>query len=406
MVRLPPGRLRRSISRSCRVAVAPIVLWHAVAVTGSPGDRARRPFVVALFAAANLSWLARRRGLHEHLRGATTAPPPLRRSTSPPRRLVDRLVVWPSSGMPLTSRYRAALGAVTGTGVLLSAKPFRQLRERGRASTPSPCARLGSAPRLSWRLAGWRPAAMACSALRRRAARGRRFLPRRVALRGRIARRSLPPSSRNSMPHFAWVAADRGARGFGSSRACLAASGIERRLPGTRVCDEALRGHAVRLRAAAPLAVPDGVLQLGRRPRRVRRRLVPDGLPIDRVDVASSGALERSGSPLLADYCSRSLASSSSEDASPWGPPPGSRSGRWTGPCASSARRRTTISAGYLPYQTPRRYPLGFHVIRDFSRPRSITNSSVPARKASIASRGPGSRSLRISPMFESSTIT
>jgi len=46
------------------------------------------------------------------------------------------------------------------------------------------------------------------------------------------------------------------------------------------------------------------------------------------------------------------------------------------------------------------------NVIRNFSRARSTSNSSVPARNVSIAWSGPGRRSFRICPMFESSTMT
>ena len=55
-------------------------------------------------------------------------------------------------------------------------------------------------------------------------------------------------------------------------------------------------------------------------------------------------------------------------------------------------------------YATRFRYPRGLNVITNFSRDVSTSNSVVWARNVSIASIGPGSKSFRIRPMFESST--
>ena len=208
------------------------------------------------------------------------------------------LVVWLAAGLPrplrgVRDRSRRA------RCVLPLVLPVRAAGERG-GDRHRPGRALGAdrggARRARARL---RPA-------RARALRRRRCSRRRSSCRG--GSRGRRPAARRGghvrRDVVLRVAAhDRGARGprlRGRPRARLDRRARRRR----RVGDEALRRHDLRLGARAARALPHGVLQRDASTAPpTSTGSIPDGLPIDRVDVATSGVLELApGDPLRAEY--------------------------------------------------------------------------------------------------------
>ena len=171
------------------------------------------------------------------------------------------------------------------------------------------------------------------------------LLPRRIA---RIALPLAVAATFAAMSYFAWE------RMVGAPEDQVFAGGFQRawideRLSANASVTEALRGHAVRVRPRATRPLPDRVLQLDGRPRRIRHRLDP-GRPSDRArrrrTVGHARALgDNRWSPTT---CSRSPASSSPVDASRRGRLPVSCSGTSAVRCRSSARHPTS-SCGRRP---------------------------------------------------------
>ena len=317
------------------IAVAPIVLWE-LGRAGRAGSRPAAAFV-ALFTAANVSGLL-----------------VVAAFTSTPwgyDRLHDRyafyllplwlvgLVVWLASGLPRPA----------GRG--------RGRRRRGARASVHP-----SLPTARERGGNRHRPGRAVGA-DRGGARGTRagVRPSRPDARDRRAhRRDLPPAAtpgtdraprrRRSLVRRDLVlrlgAVDRRARGPRLRRRSRAR--VDRRAaPCRRARHEAVRRHELRFRGRAACALPDGVLQLDRRPCRLRRRLRPRRAAdraLRRGAVGPARAL--AGDRSSRTTSSRSEASSSPAAGSRREQPRGSCSGRSEVPCASSARPRTRSCAG------------------------------------------------------------
>ena len=251
------------------VAVVPIVLWE-LGRAGRAGSRRAAAFV-SLFVAANVSGLL-----------------VVAAFTSTPwgyDRLHDRygfylvplwlvaLVWWLASGLP-RPRVAAAIGAVA-TLALALVLPFAQLaNEAGIDTVPG-----ALWVRIEAELAGPGPAsgrlALAIFVVGLLAATF--LLPRGIA---RLALPAAVAVGFAAMSYFAWQ------RIVDAPEDLVFAGGLERawiddRVAARRIGDEGLRRHDLRVGARAPRALPDRVLQLDRRPRRLRRRLGP-GRPADR----------------------------------------------------------------------------------------------------------------------------
>jgi hypothetical protein len=273
------------------VAVAPVVLWELTRAARA-GSRRAGAFV-ALFASANATGLL-----------------VVAAFTSTPwgyDRLHDRygfylvplwlvgLVVWLASGLPRRPTAAVAIGVV-GALALPLILPFRQLaNEAGIDTVPG-----ALWERVEAELAGPGPAsgglALAIFLLVLLAATF--LLPRGIA---RLALPVVVAISFAATSYFAWE------RLIDAPEDLVFAGGLERawidaRLPDdARVtklyvdtsCGSALERHALFLTEFFNSTV-DRAAYIG--------DSVPDGLPIERVDVAASGALERSGRPFLADY--------------------------------------------------------------------------------------------------------
>ena len=272
------------------VAVAPIVLWQ-LTCAGRKGERRAGAFV-ALFASANATGLL-----------------VVAAFTSTPwgyDRLHDRygfylvplwlvaLVVWLAAGLPRPVT-AAAIGAVAALALPLIL-PFRQLaNEAGIDTVPGALwerieAELAGPGAASGRLALvlFLVALLAATFL----------LPRAIA---GVALPVVVALSFAATSYFAWE------RLIDAPEDLVFAGGLERawideRLPDdARVtklyvdtsCGSALERHALFLTEFFNSTV-DRAAYIG--------DSVPDGLPIERVDVAPSGALERSGRPFAADY--------------------------------------------------------------------------------------------------------
>jgi len=273
------------------VAVAPVVLWELTRA-GRGGSRRAGAFV-ALFASANATGLL-----------------VVAAFTSTPwgyDRLHDRygfylvplwlvgLVIWLASGLPRRPVAAVSIGVVAALALPLIL-PFRQLaNEAGIDTVPG-----ALWERVEAELAGPGPAsgglALAIFLLVLLAATF--LLPRRIA---RIALPAVVAISFAATSYFAWE------RLIDAPEDLVFAGGLERawidaRLPDdARVtklyvdtsCGSALERHALFLTEFFNSTV-DRAAYIG--------DSVPDGLPIERVDVAPSGALERSGRPFVADY--------------------------------------------------------------------------------------------------------
>jgi len=273
------------------VAVAPIVLWE-LGRAGRAGSRRAAAFV-SLFVAANASGLL--------VVAAFTSTP------FGYDRLHDRyafylvplwligLVWWLASGLP-RPLVAAAIGAV-GTLVLALVLPFAQLaNEAGIDTVPG-----ALWVRIQAELAGPGPAsgrlALAIFVVGLLAA--TLFLPRG------IASPALPAAvviGFAAMSYFAWQ------RMLDAPEDLVFAGGLERAWIDDRVapdaavtklyvdttCESALERHALFLTEFFNSTVDRAAYVEGS---------VPDGLPIDRVDVSTGGALELSpGDPLRAEY--------------------------------------------------------------------------------------------------------
>ena len=272
------------------VAVAPIVLWELTRA-GRAGSRPAAAFV-ALFASANVFGLL-----------------VVAAFTSTPwgyDRLHDRygfylvplwligLVVWLASGLP-RPLLATALGAFAALALPL-VLPFRQLaNEAGIDTVPGALwvrieAELAGPGPASGRLAlGLFVVGLLAATL---------LLPRRVA---RVALPVTVATLFAFTSSFAWE------RLIEAPEDLVFAGGLERRWIDDRLpdnasvtklyldtsCGSALERHALFLTEFFNSTV-DRAAYID--------DSVPDGLPIERVDVASSGALELSGNPLLADY--------------------------------------------------------------------------------------------------------
>ena len=272
------------------IAVAPIVLWE-LGRAGRAGSRPAAAFV-ALFTAANVSGLL-----------------VVAAFTSTPwgyDRLHDRyafyllplwlvgLVVWLASGLPRPV-VAAAIGAVAALA-LPFILPFRQLaNEAGIDTVPG-----ALWVRIEAELAGPGPASgrLALMLVIVALIAATFLLPRRLA---RIALPAVVALSFVATSFFAWE------RLIDAPEDLVFAGGLERawideRLPAdapvTKLyvdtsCGSAVERHALFLTEFFNSTV-DRAAYVG--------DSVPDGLPIERFDVAPSGLLERSGRPLVADY--------------------------------------------------------------------------------------------------------
>jgi dolichyl-phosphate-mannose-protein mannosyltransferase len=273
------------------VAVAPIVLWE-LGRAGRAGTRRAGAFA-ALFASANATGLL-----------------VVAAFTSTPwgyDRLHDRygfylvplwlvgLVVWLASGLPRRPVAAVAIGVVAALALPL-VLPFRQLaNEAGIDTVPG-----ALWERVEAELAGPGPAsgrgALLLVILMLLAATF--LLPRRIA---RISLPVVVAISFAATSYFAWE------RLIEAPEDLVFAGGLERAWIDDRVpadtpvtklyidtaCGSALERHALFLTEFFNSTV-DRAAYIG--------DSVPDGLPIERVDVAASGLLERSGRPLVADY--------------------------------------------------------------------------------------------------------
>ena len=312
------------------VAVAPIVLWE-LARAGRTGSRPAAAFV-ALFASANVSGLL-----------------VVAAFTSTPwgfDRLHDRygfyllplwligLVIWLASGLP-RPLVATAFGAVAVLVISL-VLPFRQLaNEAGIDTVPG-----ALWVRIEAELAGPGPAsgrlALALFVIGLLAA--TLFLPRRVA---RVALPLAVAAVFAAMSAFAWE------RMTGAPEDLVFAGGLERawiderladhgsvtKLYADTTCGSALERHALYLTEFFNSSV-DRAAYID--------NSVPDGLPIERVDVAASGALKLApGNPLRADYVFTQPGIELDGRRVAEGTAAGLVSGTSVAPCASSARRRT-----------------------------------------------------------------
>jgi hypothetical protein len=273
------------------VAVTPIVLWE-LGRAGRAGSRRAASFV-SLFVAANVSGLL-----------------VVAAFTSTPwgyDRLHDRygfylvplwlvgLVWWLASGLP-RPLVAAVIGAVA-TLALALILPFAQLaNEAGIDTVPG-----ALWVRIEAELAGPGPAsgrlALAIFVVGLLAATF--FLPRSIA---RLALPAAVLVGFGAMSYFAWQ------RMLDAPEDLVFAGGLERAWIDDRVapdatvtklyvdtnCESALERHALFLTEFFNASVDRAAYVEGS---------VPDGLPIDRVDVSSSGTLELSpGEPLRAEY--------------------------------------------------------------------------------------------------------
>ena len=273
------------------VAVAPIVLW-TLARVGRAGSRPAAAFV-ALFAAANVSGL---------LVVAAFASSPWGFD-----RLHDRygfyllplwligLVVWLDSGLP-RPLLATAIGVVAAL-VLPLMLPFGQLaNEAGIDTVPG-----ALWERVAAELAGPGPASgrIALGVFVLGLVAATVLLPRRIA---RIALPVAVTATFAAMSYFAWE------RMVGAPEDLVFAGGFERAWIDDRVakdatvtklytdtaCGSTLERHAFYLTEFFNSTVDRAAYVRGS---------IPDGLPIERVDVTSSGVLETSpGHPLGADY--------------------------------------------------------------------------------------------------------
>jgi hypothetical protein len=272
------------------VAVAPIVLV-ALTRAGRAGSRSAAAFV-ALFAAANVSGLL-----------------VVAAFTSTPwgyDRLHDRygfyllplwligLVVWLASGLP-RPLLAGAIGAVAAVALALIL-PFGQLaNEVGIDTVPG-----ALWVRIEAELAGPGPAsgglALALFVVALVAATF--VLPRRIAV---VALPLAVAATFAATSYFAWQrmieAPEDEVFAGGLARAWIDER-VPAEIPVTKVyidtpCESALESHALFLTEFFNQTV-DRAVYVG--------DSVPDGLPIERVDVAPSGTLEQSGNPLIADY--------------------------------------------------------------------------------------------------------
>ncbi|HET6682757.1 MAG TPA: hypothetical protein VFG75_03600, partial [Gaiella sp.] len=272
------------------VAVAPIVLWQ-LGRAGRAGSRTAAAFV-ALFAAANVSGLL-----------------VVAAFTSTPwgyDRLHDRygfyllplwligLVVWLAAGLP-RPLVAGAIGAVTAFALALIL-PFAQLaNEAGIDTVPG-----ALWVRVEAELAGPGPASgrLALGLFVVGLVAATFFLPRRIAV---VALPVAVAATFAVTSYFAWQ------RIIEAPEDKVFAGGLERAwidervsadVPVTKLyidtpCGSALERHALFLTEFFNQTV-DRAVYVG--------DSVPDGLPIERVDVAPSGTLEQSGNPLIADY--------------------------------------------------------------------------------------------------------
>jgi hypothetical protein len=273
------------------VAVAPIVLW-ALARAGRAGSRPSAAFV-ALFTAANVAGL---------IVVAAFASSPWGFD-----RLHDRygfyllplwligLVVWLDSGLP-RPLLASAIGIVAALGLAMIL-PFGQLaNEAGIDTVPG-----ALWERVEAELAGPGPAsgrlALGVFALALIAATF--LLPRRIT---RVALPVAVAATFAAMSYFAWE------RMVGAPEDLVFAGGFERawidesvpkdatvtKIYADTRCGSALERHAIYLTEFFNSTVDRAAYVRGS---------TPDGLPIERVDVSSSGVLETSpGHPLVADY--------------------------------------------------------------------------------------------------------
>ena len=379
------------------VAVAPIVLW-TLARAGRTGSRPAAAFV-ALFAGANVFGL---------LVVAAFASSPFGFD-----RLHDRygfyllplwligLVVWLDSGLP-RPLLATAIGAVAALSLALIL-PFGQLaNEAGIDTVPG-----ALWERIEAELAGPGPAsgrlALGIFVLGLIAA--TLLLPRRIA---RVALPVAVAATFAAMSYFAWE------RMVGAPEDQVFAGGFQRAWIDERVCegrhrDEALRGYALRIRPGAACALPDRVLQRDRRPRRLRPRLGA-GRPPDRT--SRRGALRRAPD-IPGQPARRRLRLHAAGD-----PPrrPARRRGNSRRARALARRRpraRRRRSVGRAAPTKCLRLAHAAEVAARVERDQELLAAAVDLElgpsvrgTTSIASSGPGSRSLRICPMFESSTIT
>lgn len=273
------------------VAVAPIVLW-ALARDGRAGSRAAAAFV-ALFAAANVSGL---------LVVAAFASSPWGFD-----RLHDRygfyllplwligFVVWLDSGLPRPV-LASAIGVVAALALPLIL-PFGQLaNEAGIDTVPG-----ALWERVEAELAGPGPASgrLALGVFTLGLVAATFLLPRRIA---RVALPVAVAATFAGMSYFAWE------RMVGAPEDLVFAGGFERAWIDERVakdatvtklyadtaCGSALERHAIYLTEFFNSTVDRAAYVSGS---------TPDGLPIERVDVSSTGVFETSpGTPLVADY--------------------------------------------------------------------------------------------------------
>lgn len=272
------------------VAVAPIVLW-ALTRAGRAGSRPAAAFV-ALFAAANVSGL---------LVVAAFASSPWGFD-----RLHDRygfyllplwligLVVWLDTGLPRPF-LATAIGVIAALALPLIL-PFGQLaNEAGIDTVPG-----ALWVRIEAELAGPGPASgqLALGVFVIGLIAATFLLPRRIA---RIAVPVAVAATFAAMSYFAWD------RMVGAPEDEVFAGGLQRawideRLQGhpsvmklyaETACESALERHAIYLTEFFNSTVDRAAYVTGS---------TPDGLPIVRVDVAPSGMLEHSGTPLVADY--------------------------------------------------------------------------------------------------------
>jgi hypothetical protein len=273
------------------VAVAPIVLW-ALARDGRAGSRPAGAFV-ALFAAANVTGL---------LVVAAFASSPWGFD-----RLHDRygfyllplwligLVVWLDSGLP-RPLIESTIGVV-GALALALLLPFGQLANQ---------AGIDTVPGALWErveaeLAGPGPASgrLALGIFVVGLLAATFLLPRRVA---RVALPVAVAATFAGMSYFAWE------RMVGAPEDLVFAGGLERAWIDERVakdatvtklyadtpCGSALERHAIYLTEFFNSTVDRAAYVTGS---------TPDGLPIERVDVSSSGLLRTAqAKPLVADY--------------------------------------------------------------------------------------------------------
>ena len=273
------------------VAVAPIVLW-ALARDGRAGSRPAGAFV-ALFAAANVTGL---------LVVAAFASSPWGFD-----RLHDRygfyllplwligLVVWLDSGLP-RPLIESTIGVV-GALALALILPFGQLaNEAGIDTVPG-----ALWERVEAELAGPGPASgrLALGIFVVGLLAATFLLPRRVA---RVALPVAVAATFAGMSYFAWE------RMVGAPEDLVFAGGLERAWIDERVakdatvtklyadtpCGSALERHAIYLTEFFNSTVDRAAYVTGS---------TPDGLPIERVDVSSSGVLRTAqAKPLVADY--------------------------------------------------------------------------------------------------------